>query len=227
MRKTEIKNCIRSLRKEGLTFQEINKAIKMNVSKSTLSNWCEGIKMPKFYYQKVARLNRQNMAIGREIASSTRKKESVDFIQNLRKVNTSLLRKFERDKDVKKIALAILYLGEGSKWKGHRGLMLGSSDPNIVCLYINLLKEVYNISKQSLHAGISYRVDQNLNKLITFWSKTTGLNKNQFYKTKPDARTIGKPTKNKNYKGVCVISCAGTKIQLELEEISKMLSMGR
>ena len=83
--------------------------------------------------------------------------------------------------------------------------------------------EIKNYIRPLREKGVTF---QEINKAIN-WSKATGLNKNQFYKTKPDARTIGKPTRNKNYKGVCVISCAGTKIQVELKEISKMFSMGR
>jgi len=33
----------------------------------------------------------------------------------------------------------------------------------------------------------------------------------------------GKKTQKADYKGVCVITCAGAKIQLELEEIANLL----
>ncbi len=131
-----------------------------------------------------------------------------------------------KDKNIKKIALAILYLGEGNKWKSHRGLMLGSSDPDIINLYIKLLKSVYDIPKSAMRVQVLHRADQNFTSLVSFWSETIGLPKEYFYKSKPDPRTIGKPTKNKNYKGVCVISCAGTKIQLELDIVARIICKG-
>ncbi|MFA5386342.1 MAG: hypothetical protein WC297_01615 [Candidatus Paceibacterota bacterium] len=222
MDKNEIKNTVQLLRRKGFTFQEIERTIKIAIPKSTLSMWCKNIKMPNFYYKKVKELNRINLATGRKIGRQKREKQFKNFLKGIKSKNRSLVKKFDKDIDVKKIALAILYLGEGAKWKGHRGLTLGSSDPIIIKLYIKLLKNVYRIPQSSLRARVSHRADQNLKNLLTFWSKITGLNRDQFYKSKPDPRTIGKPTKNKGYKGVCVISCAGTKIQLELEEIPKM-----
>jgi len=122
--------------------------------------------------------------------------------------------------------LAFLYLGEGSKWSGHSGLMLGSSDNNIIKLYLHLLKKCYSLDAGKLKCRISYRADQNINLLEKYWSKVTGIPIKNFYKTKPDPRTVGKPTKNKDYKGVCVIMGGGTAIQLELEAIPKIILVG-
>lgn len=221
-----VREKIKSLRSKGLTYKEITEKIGMSVPKSTISHWCKNVKLPRFYAQKVEKLNRRNMAKGRQIAFSSLREKQKQFLKNLEVKNQILVEKFQKDSDIKKIALSVLYLGEGSKWKTHRGLMLGSSDPNIINLYIGLLKHIYLIPKSNLHARISYRADQDIKKLTTYWSGVAGLSKKQFYKTKPDPRTVGKITKNKKYKGVCAITCAGTKIQLELETISRMIASG-
>ncbi|OGI82361.1 hypothetical protein A3G53_01240 [Candidatus Nomurabacteria bacterium RIFCSPLOWO2_12_FULL_44_11] len=127
---------------------------------------------------------------------------------------------------VLKMILSVLYLGEGTKWKGHSGMVLGSSDPNIILLYIKLLEICYGINHKKLKCRVSYRADQNLKSLERYWSKITGIPLSNFYKTKFDPRTIGKPTKNKKYRGVCVIMGAGSHIQLELEAIPKLILMG-
>ncbi len=88
------------------------------------------------------------------------------------------------------------------------------------------MKSVYNIPKSVLRAQVLHRADQDISQLIMVWSKITGLHKEFFYKCKPDSRTIGKLTKNKDYKGVCVISCAGTKIQLELDIVARLICKG-
>lgn len=221
-----VRKKVQKLRSLGHTYSEIKSSLGFNIPQSTLSYWCKPVKLPPFYYRKLEKISEVSRAKGRETMLVKRRKESALFFKKTKEQNARLLKKIDIDSDVKKIALVILYLGEGSKWKSHRGLMLGSSDPDIIRLYIKLLNDVYSISKSLLRARILYRADQNLKRLTNFWSNITGLPKEYFYKTKPDPRTIGKPTKNKDYKGVCVISCAGTKIQLELEIIAKMICQG-
>lgn len=147
------------------------------------------------------------------------------ILQNLWDQNSHILKRLN-DKDLLKMLLAMLYLGEGAKWQSARGLTLGSSDPNIVRIYLHLLKKCFYILPNQLHCRISYRADQNIEELKKYWSRITEIPLGNFYKTKPDPRTVGKPTKKKEYKGVCVISGGGTKIQLELETIPKLILEG-
>ena len=140
--------------------------------------------------------------------------------------NVASLQEKLKDADVLKLLLSMLYLGEGSKWKSHRGLVLGSSNPDIIRLYIRLLNICYGITTEKLKCRVSYRADQDIHVLQTYWSQITSIPLDNFYKTIPDPRTVGKPTKHQDYKGVAVISCAGTHIQLELEMIPKVILKG-
>ncbi len=220
-----IKSKVKTLRGRGLTYTEIQDSLGIKIPKSTLSYWCKNVELPVFYDKKIEKLNKINRNNARKIAVKLAKEKRIDFLESLKKDNYYLLDRL-KDNNIKKIALAILYLGEGNKWKSHRGLMLGSSDPDIINLYIKLLKSVYNISKSAMRVQVLHRADQDIIQLTDFWSKTSGLSKKYFYKCKPDSRTIGKPTKNKDYKGVCVVSCAGTKIQLELDIVARLICKG-
>lgn len=220
-----IKEQAKKLRSEGQTYSEIIKNLRIKTSKSTLSEWCKNIVMPSWYYDKVRKLNAKNFSKAQKMAWASNKANRERFLNNLLKNNEYLIEKL-KDKDILKTLLSILYLGEGSKWKSHRGLMLGSSDPNIIKLYIRLLNLCYGIRSEKLKCRISYRADQDLKTLEKYWSIITEIPAGNFYKTIPDPRTKGKPTKNKNYKGVCVIMCAGTAIQLELEMIPKLILKG-
>lgn len=139
--------------------------------------------------------------------------------------NQTVLKKI-RDKETLRVLLSILYLGEGSKWKSHSGLILGSSDPNIILLYIKLLQLCYGIKPGTLKCRVSYRADQDIKQLERYWSKVTAIPLENFYKTIPDPRTVGKPTKNLDYKGVCVIVGGSSTIQLELELIPLLILKG-
>lgn len=212
---------ILKLRSEGFTYKEIQKQLKFIIPKSTFSYICSQAKLPVYYHDKIKKLNKENLKKAQAAAVKANKAKRQIFLEQIERKNKSFLGKI--DKDVAKIALAMLYLGEGAKWKSHKGLMLGSSDSGIIILYLKLLKYCYNINKDKLSCRVMHRADQDINNLEEFWAKVTGVSRTRFYKTKPDSRTIGKPTKNIKYKGVCSVMCGGTAIQLELENLTKQI----
>ncbi|MBU4284746.1 hypothetical protein KKF60_01955 [Patescibacteria group bacterium] len=220
-----IKETVKRLRSRGKTYSEILKKIGCIIPKSTLSDWCNNVKLPKWYLVKINNLNNRNLGNAQKMAWASNKLKRERFLNELLSKNKYLVQKL-KDKDVQKLILSVLHAAEGSKWKSHRGLLLGNSDPDIIKLYICLLGSCYNIRPEKLKCRISYRADQDINFLQRYWSRVTCIPIKNFYKTKPDPRTIGKPTKNKNYKGVCVVSCSGTHIQLELEAIPKLILKG-
>ena len=144
----------------------------------------------------------------------------MELIKSVRNENSYLGKLI--NKDIAKLLLAVLYLGEGKKKSGL--LMLGSSDVNIIKLYIELLKKCYKITDDRIKCRISYRADQNIKHLTDFWSKELNLPIKNFYKTIPDPRTVGRNTKNKKYKGVCVVYILkSSRIHLELKIISEII----
>jgi hypothetical protein len=127
-----------------------------------------------------------------------------------------------RDKNVAKISLAMLYLGEGSKT--HKAsLMFGNSNPDIIKLFLDLLRYCYNINEEKFRCTVQCRADQDIKKLESFWSELTKIPRGQFYGARIDPRTMGKKTKKINYKGVCRIDYFSADIFLELEKITEIL----
>ncbi len=221
MAKATLYEKVRKLRSKGKTYTEIRQALNLSMPKSTLSNWCQGVILPNWYTAKIRELNRKSFKKAQIMAwASVRRKREL-FLDKVRQEATKVIKKLNLEN--LKIVLAMLYLGEGAKWEGHSGLLLGSSDPQVILLYISLLEKCYKIKLSQLKCRISYRADQNIRELEKYWSGITGIPQKNFYKTKPDPRTKGKKTKKNDYKGVCVITCAGSHIQLELEEIAKIL----
>lgn len=221
----KIKKLVKKLRSKGKTYSEISKKIRYPIPKSTLSAWCTNAKLPKWYQSKVDEINNKNLSKARKMAWVSNKIKRERLLSELSKNNEHLVQKLN-DGDVLKIILAVLHATEGAKWKSHRGLMFGNSDPDIVNLYLRLLNLCYGINSEKLKCRVGYRADQNPYSLKRYWSRITSIPLKNFYKMKADPRTIGKITKNKHYKGVCVISCAGTHIQLELEAIPKLILKG-
>lgn len=224
MNKENLKINAIKLRKLGKTYLEIQQITKYKIPKSTLSYWCKGVVLPQDYYDKVRFFNQINLAKFRELALQVNRTKQQKLLETIYKQNKYLLNKI--DEDVQKIILAILYLGEGTKWKSSRYLGLGNSNPEVIKLYLKLLRDCYKIDENKLKCRISYRADQDINVLQNFWSVITKIPLNNFYKTKFDPRTIGKITKNIGYKGVCVVYYCDTKIQLELEIIADLIMQG-
>jgi len=212
-----------ALRKNGKTYLEIQKELKVKIPKSTLSDWCQGVPLPPEYGPRINLLNLTNCEKGRAVAVVVNRHRREEFLQKLRDRNFYLLKK--TNKHVLKMLLAMIYICEGSNWSVHRGLVLGNTDPDLINFYIFLLKTCYPdiITHDNLRCRIGCRADQDIKKLEKFWSGVTKIPLNHFNKTTVDPRTAGKPTKKKDYKGVCVINSRSTEIQLELEIIARML----
>lgn len=211
---------IRSLRKQGLTYHEINQKIGKRIPKSTLSYICESIVSTPEQAERKKVFLLELLAENRQKAIETNRRIQESILLQIRQKNIGFRRLSNREA---KIALALLYLGEGAKRSSHRGIYLGSSDPKIISIFLGLMKRCYGIEAGEFKCRISYRMDQDLNDLESFWSRHTGIPRDNFYKTKPDPRTSGKPTLRSDYKGVCVLTRKGTEIQLELQTIADII----
>jgi hypothetical protein len=145
-----------------------------------------------------------------------------EFLSGLDKINLKIARLIQNH-ETAKIALAMLCLGEASKYKPRRSFSLGSSDPRIIIIFLTLLKKCFNFKQIKVRCTVQCRADQNIEELEKFWLDITKIPKKQFYKAQIDPRTVGKPTLNKNYKGVLKVDYFDTRIQLELESLANLV----
>lgn len=113
----------------------------------------------------------------------------------------------------------MLYLGEGKKYSGRSVCTLGSADPKIITLFLWFLKQVFAFNAAKVRCTVQCRADQNHETLESYWSTVTRIPRSQFYKTRIDPRTVGKPTQKQNYKGVLKIEYMSALPVLELEDL--------
>src|ERR1035437_9250089 len=210
------------LRSKGQTYEEIRKELNVKIPKGTLHSWFKDIVLPKSYYNKVSKLNLEHLKKARVVAIKINKIKRRDFLSQLDKVNlpiADLIINYEPAK----IALAMLCLGEASKYKSSSSFSLGSSDPRIIVIFLALLRICFNFNSEKVRCTVQCRADQNIEELEKFWQNVTGVPKRLFYKARIDPRTIGKPTKKIDYKGVLRVDYLDTKVQLELESLSELI----
>lgn len=223
IRHTHLHNHIRKLRADGLMYSEINNELKTSIPKSTLSGICKGIRLTEPQQARVKALNKVQLKKNQALAVKANKAKFDSKLDEYRLQNKAIF-PFMQSRNAQLVALAMLYLGEGSKWKSHRAPSLGSTDPMIIAAYIKLLNLCYDVPLEKLRGRIQHRADQNPTMLLAYWSDLTGIPKEKFYPCYIDKRTFGKPTIKPNYMGVCCISCPGTHIQLELQQIAVIIS---
>lgn len=212
----------RKLRTQGKTFGEIRKLLQLNIPKSTLSEWCKDVVLPLNYSERIANLNLNNLNKARLIAHEINKIKREEFLEKLDNLNLPVSKKIENILTAK-IALAMLCLGEASKYNSKTAFCLGSSDPRIIIIFLELLKKCFYFDLEKVRCTVQCRADQDTKALENFWMNITKIPKRLFYKARIDPRTIGKPTKKTDYKGVLKVNYFDTKVQLELESLSKLV----
>lgn len=218
--KKHLKNQVIPLREQGKTYSEIRVILKTYISNGTLSLWCKNVVLPPQYKDKIAQLARSNFSKARKKAIETNRQIREQYLKNLLEKN-SHIKTVIRNKDSARVALAMLYLGEGSKNPG--SLTFCNSNPLIIQLFLYLLRYCYVIDESKFRCTVQCRADQNTNELKKYWSALTTISEHQFIKPQIDSRTIGKPTKQPNYKGVCRISYFSAQIFIELQQIAYII----
>lgn len=210
------------MRTHGKTYGEIRKLLQLNIPKSTLSWWCKDVVLPLNYSKRIAKLNLNNLNKARLIAHEINKVKREEFLEKLDKLNLPVSKEIE-NLLTSKIALAMLCLGEASKYNSKTSFYLGSSDPRIIVVFLELLKKCFDFDLEKVRCTIQCRADQNVKELEEYWMDVTRIPKRLFYKTRKDPRTVGKHTKKISYKGVLRVNYLDTRVQLELESLSKLV----
>lgn len=219
---TTLKNKAVSLRKQEKTYAEIQQILGIKIPKSTLSYWCRGLEMSNKFKNIIKQKNLVNLKSGRILAWQARKNKRESYLSAI-KQQAPILKQLLENPIAAKLVLTVLYLCEGSKSRKRASLMFGNSDHFIVSLFMRLLRFCYKIDENKFRCTVQCRADQDTKTLEEFWSKTTNIPFAQFYKARVDPRTIGKPSRKPNYKGVCRIDYFSADILNELLEIISLI----
>lgn len=204
------------LRKKGKSIKHINKLL--GVPLSTLSGWLKVIQLTKKQKQ-ILELNwrrglikaRKKAVIWHNEQKKLRiKKSEKEALKTIQKINF-------KDENIIDLALAMLYLGKGFKYKKTG---MGNSDPTILKFFLKIMLNLYHLDINKIRFNLHLRADQNPKTIKKFWSNELKVPLKRFKQVSIDQRTKGIPTYN-TYKGVCVIDCGNIAIQRKLVYISK------
>lgn len=88
----------------------------------------------------------------------------------------------------------MLYWGEGCKSNRTTVVDFANSDPEMIKLFLHFLRKVCGVREDKLRVFPYFYANQDIERNIDYWIKTTGIGRNQF--TKPYIRKDFKPEKS-------------------------------
>ncbi len=179
----------RFLREQGYSYTEIK--LKLNVSKSSISYWVRDIRLTEF--QKNNILNRTKDKCSRNI-----EKLAIDRADRYLKIRESYQnegRKLVKNCNKKFIAGIMLYWAEG--WKNRSCLNLANSDPELVKLFLNFVRENFKPKEEKIKLKIRWFSDNGLSfdEIKKFWLDKLCLTESSLNKCEMDIH--GKTNKSK------------------------------
>ena len=139
---SELKSDAIILRKQGKSLPYVH--AKLGIPKSTLSYWFKDITLTEKQKEKLDEDWKSALIKAREGAVKWHNREKLERLQLAEREGLDLLSRIDmNDASITELALALLYLGEGTKAKDETGM--GSSDPLILKFFITCLRKIYGV----------------------------------------------------------------------------------
>ncbi len=183
------------LRRQGFSYREILK--QMKVSKSSLSIWLREIELTE--YQKKRLFKKGEQAIydvaKRKVAARIKK---TNEIMELGIKEVQLL----KNNPLFLVGMA-LYWAEGAK-NSTECAKLANSDEKMIALIMKWFREICKVPEKKFRIHIHMHSLHCRKDIIEYWSKITGIPKNQFYKPYIKKTSLGQ-RKNILYNGTCSV----------------------
>ena len=187
------------LRLKGTSIGEIAK--RLQVSKSTVSHWCRDIALSDVAIANITKKNESKSTESLLRYTEALRKQRQQNITHDKQLGKEKVGRLS-NRDVYLIGLG-LYWGEGYK-HGSQEFGFTNSDHNMITFYIRWLQVVFNVKLCDLilRVSINNAHESRIFAIEDFWSKLTGVPKNNF--TKPSfIKSVSKKVykDNSNYFG--------------------------
>ncbi len=203
-------------RRQGKSLRDVE--ISLGIPRSTLSYWFKNVKLNPSQHRLLENRHKNALTKARKKAVIWHNQQKTNRLKFAEKEAEETLNKIKSNKEIIELALALLYLGEGSKKSPTTGM--GNSDPLILKFFLKIMTKIYKINLEKIRFDLHIRADQDPEALKKYWAKELEAPLNRFGTASIDQRTIGKVT-YPDYKGVCVINCGNIAVQRKLVYIGR------
>lgn len=204
----EIENARELRRQKRYSFAELQRIT--GIPATTIRNWCTNDVLGTKWDTLLLTNERKRQ----ELKSS--EINLLDSFKNIDSLNAKLL-------------VALLYWCEGSKYPATNKLEFVNSDPDLLKLFINLLRKAFNLNETKFRIHLQIHDTHDFKVIKKYWSKLLQIPEAQFMKPTITKMKGGKH--RKEYLGTCALRYADYTIQLKVigiyEEFAKRFGGGR
>lgn len=159
------------LRKNGQTYSEIQKIVK--VSKSTLSLWLKIYPLSGKQLERVKKIKYRAIEKFRETMKIKRKNRLEQYLKEVKQK----LMPFKKKELL--IAGLFLYWGEGNKASSHT-ISINNTDPSVLKFTKYWYLKALDIKEKKMKISLHLYEDMNILKEINYWSRQLHIPKSQF-----------------------------------------------
>ena len=205
-----------ALRKQGMSYSQIKKILK--VSKSTLSLWLRDYPLSKQRIRELRDWNEQRIEKCRETKRKKKEKRLNNFYQEQKRFILPF------NKRELYLAGLFLYWGEGSKSQLTE-LSISNTDPSVIKFFIAWLTKSLKIPKGKLKVRLHLYRDMDIKKEIQFWIKILSIPPKQF--TKPYIKKNSREAINHKGRfghGTCNVRIGGARIAEKIHMAIKTIA---
>ena len=208
---TNIKTSAQKMRKNGVSIIQISK--KLSIAKSTISAWTKSIELPLELRKYLTENSIQGREKGLQIMKAKRELEK----SNMDKEAQILLKSINfKDEKLAKLIAALVFWCEGGK-RTLSCLYFTNSDSKLIKLFLKCLRLGFKIDEKKFRCLMHLHNYHNEKTQLEYWSKATGIPKNQFTKTFLKKHT--EIRKRKNYQGCLSVRYYNARVARTLDAI--------
>jgi len=206
------------LRIKGWSLNSISR--KLNVSKSTVSLWVRDIKLSDKQKNKLKTNSYTTESIEKRRLSRLKNEENkrCDLINKAYKEINDI------DREILFFIGLALYWAEGSKSKHKRNVEFSNSDPKMITLMMKFFRDFCNIPAEKFRGHVYLHPHLDREKAELYWSKVSGIPKNQFFKTTQAHNKASKNKKDNLPYGTFSINIGSVKLFLKIHGWTKAVS---
>lgn len=179
LRKQELYEKAISLRRRGLSYNEILKVV--SVGQGTISRWCHNIELDEKQNNRLLEKKRNTVLIQSLIKSALKSKEDAE-VWAKDKVNN--LKTKTNGQDLLPFTAALLYWAEGAKLNEQisKGIEFTNTDPRMIKIILSFFREIMKIPEQKIKIVVRIGEKGDLEKAKHYWSEITRVSLENFKK---------------------------------------------
>jgi hypothetical protein len=139
-----------------------------------------------------------------------------------KKIAKIIVSNYKLNKTSAKVLLALLYWSSGAKYPANNFVAFSNSDPNLVKMFLNLLRTTFPIAEAKIKTHLQLYTSHDQKKVTRYWSELLNIPVRQFYK--PTIKKTKRNIRHSNYFGTCTVRYYSLDLLLKIMEIYEELA---